>query len=746
MLKNNPVMVSMVLLIFVFFLGISLSATSYEFTEINCGNTSGPFDVGNIGTMGLNVSSAGEILLSYTHYSAASGGEYTPFYRDNKNYSLNVISFSVADAEVVSLNKNRQVVGNLYGRGFLGHVNGSVNYINYPNADRTQCITINDSGQILGIYTLASGPDSARPVSSVILGFVREPNGAFKSVDFPGWPRDMNNKGQIVGVSDDRGFIRQPDGSVSYFDAPGAFSTEPTGINDRGDIVGSYFDNSYSQHGFIFLAGSAPQTLDVNFPDSYGTGIMDINNLGQIVGYFATTVFSSEGTALNLFHGFLATPDEIQTKTLRQCQLRPGSTSSWKNDDYAHYSGSATICKKGCALTSLSMAFHALNVTQINLNPAGAAEWRPNDPGYLNRLLREHDGYDSNNDLKWSIAVAAVNKGLRSGLKFDTYSGRKSSLSDLNGALATLDNALIQRGVPVIVGVKLKKAVDPKVPGGYLIYPGHYVLVIGRESTSGSVRHLIVDPGSSPKQYLEEYNFVIDKAVSPEVIHTYSFPVFETRGSVCDPLDLSSISVTSDATAEVMLVSGSGYKTGFDPESGERLQEIPGSAYFIDSIDDNETGELAMNPSHMVILMEPAGGKYQLAVTGTKDGYFRVQADIVTVSGEAREPIIFEGVITPGTTRVFEISYSLPSPAEKLDALVAEVQESNINATLKTKLVHKLTIARNGIKRGVIAAVTTLLREVETTVSSKVGTSIPVDLALRWLGILEDVITTLTKM
>jgi uncharacterized membrane protein len=67
--------------------------------------------------------------------------------------------------------------------------------------------------------------------------------------------------------------------SFTTIDVPGATSTSAYGINDSGQIVGSYNNNS---HGFLDTAGTFT-TIDV--PGAFITVASGINNSSQIVGY-----------------------------------------------------------------------------------------------------------------------------------------------------------------------------------------------------------------------------------------------------------------------------------------------------------------------------------------------------------------------------------------------------------------------------------------------------------------------------
>jgi hypothetical protein len=87
------------------------------------------------------------------------------------------------------------------------------------------------------------------------------------------------------------GFIRQPDGTTSTFAVPGAAATMPSGINNRGQIVGSFTAADGSgrpRTGFLHHADGTYSAFNVL--DAQGsplpTHAESINDLGFIVGFF----------------------------------------------------------------------------------------------------------------------------------------------------------------------------------------------------------------------------------------------------------------------------------------------------------------------------------------------------------------------------------------------------------------------------------------------------------------------------
>jgi uncharacterized membrane protein len=91
--------------------------------------------------------------------------------------------------------------------------------------------------------------------------------------------------------------------SFKTIDVPGAAATSPSGINARGDIVGSYVDGTGS-HGYVLRDG---EFTTIDFRDAAGTvvagtGAAGIGPSGEIVGTY--TVVGEPGVNV---HGYLLT-------------------------------------------------------------------------------------------------------------------------------------------------------------------------------------------------------------------------------------------------------------------------------------------------------------------------------------------------------------------------------------------------------------------------------------------------------
>jgi probable HAF family extracellular repeat protein len=154
---------------------------------------------------------------------------------------------------------------------------------------------INDKGEIVA-FSFASPPAP---------GFLLDNKFELIDIECPGGtltnPSSINNHGDIAGscfTGDPlrgRGFFRSKRGKFTFLDFPGANLTAATGINDHGHVVGNYRDSSGTFHGF-FWADGLFLTIDVPFPGATSTEPNAINNVGQIVGAYD----DNSGT-----HGFL---------------------------------------------------------------------------------------------------------------------------------------------------------------------------------------------------------------------------------------------------------------------------------------------------------------------------------------------------------------------------------------------------------------------------------------------------------
>ncbi len=238
--------------------------------------------------------------------------------------------------------------------GFYGTI-GSYTTIAYPGSIFTSATGISPLGTIVGTYTLGqerislsgyelSGTtftdisiDAVTVPLSInlqgdVAGAAGQGFGSSGYLDIGGQITGIENIGgvfvsSIAGLNDSGDYVGNftpypTDGTVppnppqdysnfafevagsttTIIDVPGSYSTQVTGINDGGEIVGYYYDNAGTpgvpeegaEHGFIYENGQY-QTID--YPGSGGgTALTGINDLGEIVGTYGSD-------------GFIATPE-----------------------------------------------------------------------------------------------------------------------------------------------------------------------------------------------------------------------------------------------------------------------------------------------------------------------------------------------------------------------------------------------------------------------------------------------------
>jgi hypothetical protein len=96
----------------------------------------------------------------------------------------------------------------------------------------------------------------------------------------------INDSGQIVGTN----FILNG-GNLTTLSVPGAIVTLAYGINNAGQVVGSYYDGT-TDHGFLLSGGTY---TTINVPSADRTEVRGINNLGQIVGEYYNVLLAGGG-------------------------------------------------------------------------------------------------------------------------------------------------------------------------------------------------------------------------------------------------------------------------------------------------------------------------------------------------------------------------------------------------------------------------------------------------------------------
>jgi hypothetical protein len=173
----------------------------------------------------------------------------------------------------------------------------SLTTFNVPGSLRTLVTSINEEGAIVGYYI--------DPISIAYRGFVRDKQGTINAFAPPGagsgphdrtLPLSINAEGAIAGyhLNNDgiHGFVRDRQGNFTTIDFPGSSGTTALSINAEGAIAGYYFDAN-GTHGFVrnrlgnfttFEVPGVPPFLAVGAALGFN---VSINEEGAIAGYYS---------------------------------------------------------------------------------------------------------------------------------------------------------------------------------------------------------------------------------------------------------------------------------------------------------------------------------------------------------------------------------------------------------------------------------------------------------------------------
>ena len=272
----------------------------YTFTTIN--DSAAPYFSSTTAT---GISNNGQIIGTY-------GGH--GFVDTNGAFATADFSGGSSETFPAGINTSGQIVGDYVdASGYFSsyiETGGVYSSLQDPNGyfDSTSLTGINDKGQIVGTYTAPSDGQFGIGKSFVDTG------GVFTDFSVPGvfatHPTSINNAGQIAGYTEgiyggEQGFV-DTGGIIETVSVPNAAQTTVTGINDAGQIVGTYTDAARNQHGFVKIGNTFLTVDDPNAasgPFTYNTlrsSLTGINDAGQIVG----TYFDANGVQ----HGFEAAP------------------------------------------------------------------------------------------------------------------------------------------------------------------------------------------------------------------------------------------------------------------------------------------------------------------------------------------------------------------------------------------------------------------------------------------------------
>ncbi len=156
-----------------------------------------------------------------------------------------------AGSSAARINARHQIVGSSNGRAFL-YENGAMRDLGTLGGNGSSAKGLNDRGDIVGMST----DTTAQPRPFIF-------DGAMRALPGPGYSGAIaiNNSGQVIGSAEGTyGYLLEGDRYTRLDTLPpvaamGWRHLEPTGINDRGWIVGTAMTRSGDLRAFVLIPG-----------------------------------------------------------------------------------------------------------------------------------------------------------------------------------------------------------------------------------------------------------------------------------------------------------------------------------------------------------------------------------------------------------------------------------------------------------------------------------------------------------
>ena len=248
--------------------------------------------------------------------------------------------------------------------GFTRSPSGSYTTTDFPGAVDSDLTSINSQGILLGDYDLGDTTTSIAFIDS---------RGVFTSFEDPSAAPmqtaalSINSHSFVAGFFDDpaaneHSFVRSPNAQFNNFDFPIADFTDAHQINDLGQVVGQYATN-FPNHGFLLTGAMDPtaslspcQFLNFDYPDSQASGARGINNAGRITGFFRL-----RGNPAR--HGFLATPNAGATLASNAQCLQSAAPAANHHVDFKSFDFPGAINTQATAITPSGLIVGRYNST-----------------------------------------------------------------------------------------------------------------------------------------------------------------------------------------------------------------------------------------------------------------------------------------------------------------------------------------------------------------------------------------------
>jgi hypothetical protein len=225
---------------------------------------------------------------------------------DKRGRFSTVVPRGAAGSKLGDINNRGQIVGAYFDdsavHSFVRNRDGGYTTFDFPGSPGVEVGVgdINDRGQIVGFYADDTG---------TYRSFLRSRRGAFTAIENPRASGTspygsgtavygINDRGVVAGSyaagGTVHGFVRDQNGKFRTVDYPGAAETGLSEINERGQVLGAYGDDVGSGLPHDFVLGGGDSSA-IEFPGASESFVDDVNNRGEIVGYYLDAAGASHG-------------------------------------------------------------------------------------------------------------------------------------------------------------------------------------------------------------------------------------------------------------------------------------------------------------------------------------------------------------------------------------------------------------------------------------------------------------------
>jgi len=268
------------------------------------------------GNRAFDINDLNQIVGSYED----SNGQYHGFIYQNGAYTTidDPLDVGGLGTEINSINDSEQLVGSYFDRSGNPHgffYNGSTyTSVNDPlgtGAIGTVPFAINGLGQYVGYYTDKNHIDHGFFYNGSTYVSINDPLGVgsisppFGTGKLGTAALGINDEGELVGTYADannklHGFLYN-DGTYTTIDDPlGVNGSSLFEINNSGELVGDYIDSQGKIHGFVYDNSSFVTVSNSLAGGSLGSIATGISNTGVVVGFYTDSS--------NISHAFIGTP------------------------------------------------------------------------------------------------------------------------------------------------------------------------------------------------------------------------------------------------------------------------------------------------------------------------------------------------------------------------------------------------------------------------------------------------------